>query len=1215
MVPGELSGRWSNGSVSVLVPSGIYQVTLEKKQRNAWKPVQTKHLDGSATSVEFTFAPTEVTRDLRVMGSAKRKFSPTAVTGVSQFDQETTESTGTSDGTLTLNAGGAILTANTTVNTITGTNAVASGNLTASGTANLVARTDTTATTTTAPSTVAAVEADIWKFSGDRLFYFNQLRGLQVFDMRDPAHPVKTGYIRMPAIGTQLQALDDTGRYVVLFTRRNDANYWDYNGSGMLRIVEVSPQGVPTVVKTISLDGNAGESRLFGNKLYVVTTGYDNNNYTLYSSGWYESRNWWRLHGYDLADPQSPVDLGSVQGRGYTPVLQASGGYLLVAGSGYGYTYTPTYQWRYFSTVSAVDFETDGKPHIVKTVETKQQVRDLFKMGVVNNAIVTVTQQDPRWEYKSGTSSSTDNANGTVTVIGSNTWTIYPSKTWVETFSLTSADTTPLAQLELDAAQGETLHATRFDGSKLYVVTFGVHKDGPETFTQDYTYTYTPWRWYLPTDPLFIIDLADPAHPTVRGQLEIPGYSTYIEVDGDRLIAVGREDNDVAVSLFDISNADAPTQIQRVYPGKGADSTHYSWTEAEWEHRAVNYMPDQGKLIVPVQTWDGSKSIFSTQTINVTHDSLALGPVVNMKDQARRGTSLKGYLVSISGRELAVHTDPQNGGTSTEAAWVELAWPVEQVIEVGDYLVQVESSAPGFSRSWWGWWGSSVSKQNVVRLTSRSDPDTIIDSVALPNLSAGIVAATERKGSIYVAQYLPASVALPAQIRTWMLRISNGHLVQVSDCTSEVPAVDDVDNDNDTNWNLTLGIDQIKPTWPSDDKLVWFAPCRESFWFNWWGWGTINIGSSIRLVKSSAMLFAADSLVAVSPTIATTTTTQTAPAPEKKPKRDRRHLPVAVAFPVGVSATLTAGGAVTVRRENHDLSLSEVSAPIADAGYLFFTSIQRQQSRYFPLVIANDVNGSEHDEEAAVSEVNGRSGKKYKFAVADLRVLDFTSGLDAIVRDPVSVPGALLSVASVDANGAWLMTNNSLTNQWGNGISIRSLAYDGVDAHQVDAIDTKDQNYGSYDSQGYYSYHYSYSYGVVAKDGLLFDSGYEYGYEYGYQGGNYTGGYYLARYRQQQTTGKLEALGSEQSGNYYSAPRISNGCLIASNYGGLSAWRINTDATLTKLGTTTWPYWSQLTSSYIMERAILSADLSGIWMPATDYGVEWLPFTTAEITP
>ncbi|MEK7158809.1 MAG: beta-propeller domain-containing protein, partial [Patescibacteria group bacterium] len=54
-------------------------------------------------------------------------------------------------------------------------------------------------------------------------------------------------------------------------------------------------------------------------------------------------------------------------------------------------------------------------------------------------------------------------------------------------------------------APGEQFYAARFFGDRAYLVTFQV------------------------TDPLFVVDLSDPKNPKILGELEIPGYSTYLQ--------------------------------------------------------------------------------------------------------------------------------------------------------------------------------------------------------------------------------------------------------------------------------------------------------------------------------------------------------------------------------------------------------------------------------------------------------------------------------------------------------------------------------------------------------------------------------------------------------------------------------------------------------------------------------------------------------------
>ena len=77
------------------------------------------------------------------------------------------------------------------------------------------------------------------------------------------------------------------------------------------------------------------------------------------------------------------------------------------------------------------------------------------------------------------------------------------------------------------------------------------------------------------TDPLYTIDLRDPARPTVVGELKIPGYSAYLHpVDDGRLIGVGQDATDqgrvtgTQMSLFDVGE---PGRSAAARPGQDPD--------------------------------------------------------------------------------------------------------------------------------------------------------------------------------------------------------------------------------------------------------------------------------------------------------------------------------------------------------------------------------------------------------------------------------------------------------------------------------------------------------------------------------------------------------------------------------------------------------------------------------------------------------------------
>lgn len=124
--------------------------------------------------------------------------------------------------------------------------------------------------------------------------------------------------------------------------------------------------------------------------------------------------------------------------------------------------------------------------------------------------------------------------------------------------------------------RGEQIRSVRFIGDTGYVVTF------------------------RQTDPLYTIDLRDPAAPRVVGELKIPGYSSYLQPVGDGLlVGIGQDatlegrTTGLQLSLFDVSDPAEPTQLQKItLPG--------SSSEAEHEHHAFLWWPPESLAVVPV---------------------------------------------------------------------------------------------------------------------------------------------------------------------------------------------------------------------------------------------------------------------------------------------------------------------------------------------------------------------------------------------------------------------------------------------------------------------------------------------------------------------------------------------------------------------------------------------------------------------------------------
>jgi hypothetical protein len=135
-------------------------------------------------------------------------------------------------------------------------------------------------------------------------------------------------------------------------------------------------------------------------------------------------------------------------------------------------------------------------------------------------------------------------------------------------------------------APGEDIRSVRFEEDRGYVVTF------------------------KKTDPLFVLDLQQPARPAILGELKIPGFSTYMHrIDPDHLLSIGFDADDhgsfayfdgVILQLFDVEDPTNPKLLHKEKIG-----TRGSSSEAATNHLAFNYFAEKGLLAIPMTICEG----------------------------------------------------------------------------------------------------------------------------------------------------------------------------------------------------------------------------------------------------------------------------------------------------------------------------------------------------------------------------------------------------------------------------------------------------------------------------------------------------------------------------------------------------------------------------------------------------------------------------------
>ena len=92
----------------------------------------------------------------------------------------------------------------------------------------------------------------------------------------------------------------------------------------------------------------------------------------------------------------------------------------------------------------------------------------------------------------------------------------------------------------LDLGLTERIYSVRFIQDKGYVVTF------------------------RQIDPFYVLDLSDPENPALKGELKIPGYSSYLHpITKDKILGIGKEGSEVKVSLFDVKDPENPSEAAK----------------------------------------------------------------------------------------------------------------------------------------------------------------------------------------------------------------------------------------------------------------------------------------------------------------------------------------------------------------------------------------------------------------------------------------------------------------------------------------------------------------------------------------------------------------------------------------------------------------------------------------------------------------------------
>lgn len=514
----------------------------------------------------------------------------------------------------------------------------------------------------------AVQEADIIKVDGNRLYALSRYGGLAIVDISNPDQMKLLGRRRIDGMpfemyvqnGRAFVMLNEFGRWV------HDVNsvYGQWVQTSEILTLDVTNPAAIAEVSHFDVPGTIADSRMVGDAAYVVTyeNGYcwgcQQNPATIVTS--FDMKG--AITKSDQLVYASPNRNSSMWQRSVSATNQR----LYIAGP--EWSWSPG-QTNASSVIQVVDItDPTGKLKKGADVAVAGQVNSRWQMDEHAGVLRVVSQFGNGWTGPNGQ--------------------INPK---VQTFSVTSASQiTPLGSTELILPKPESLRSVRFDGPRGYAITAER------------------------TDPLFTIDLSDPAAPKQAGELEMPGWIFHMEPRGDRLIGFGYDDmsqTKLAVSLFDVSDLTKPTMLERVSFGAGWSAFS---EDQDRIHKSVRILDDAGMILVPFASygrWNDTQCEqpqSGIQLIDYGRDALALRGIAPQWGMPRRAFVANGRLLAMSDRNVTSF-DITSRDAPVKKNELDLSNPAYRLAELPNHVASITND----------WWSGEV----MLSLTPKANAD------------------------------------------------------------------------------------------------------------------------------------------------------------------------------------------------------------------------------------------------------------------------------------------------------------------------------------------------------------------------------------------------------------------------------------------------------------------------------------------------------------
>lgn len=444
-------------------------------------------------------------------------------------------------------------------------------------------------------------EADIVKTDGEYIYYVTEEK-VVIVNATEPTNMKITSEIKYEKEQTQPKEIFVNGNKLIIVEQKYNYNNEMNENSVMydmlyplekntnVKVYNIENKNKPVMEREIQIEGGYLSSRMVGENVYVLSNKY------IYSELLEKDREELNENDYKpkFLDTASSKETKCIE---YSDIsyFPESGDNTFLNIAGFNINNNEPANIETYLGAGTKVYASQNNLYVAKV---KYEYKDEKLYGYydnynINTYIYKFKLENSKVEYVSTGSVpgevlnqfSMDEKDGKFRIATTNS-TSLKEETRTNNLYILNENLKMIGSLE-NLAKGEKIYSVRFLDNKAYMVTF------------------------VQTDPLFVIDLAEPTNPILLGELKIPGYSTYLHLyDENHIIGFGentetKEDGRVVttgmkMALFDVTNPTSPKEMYSIDIG---DKGTYS--ELLHNHKALLFSKEKNIIAFPISISEG----------------------------------------------------------------------------------------------------------------------------------------------------------------------------------------------------------------------------------------------------------------------------------------------------------------------------------------------------------------------------------------------------------------------------------------------------------------------------------------------------------------------------------------------------------------------------------------------------------------------------------